>query len=125
MPMTLMSMATPMSVVEETAHALGLRVLRVLAGGLFGAWLVTDDRGTPLILKVLPDPSLATTWSTGAAMAERLRANGYPAPVYRGTGSTDGAVWSLQEQMPGVVPDRLHLGTAEQLVALARRHAAD
>jgi len=27
--------------------------------------------------------------------------------------------------MPGAVPDRLDLGTAEQLVALARRHAAD
>jgi aminoglycoside phosphotransferase (APT) family kinase protein len=92
---------------------------------MFGATLVSDDDGGELVLKVRADPSLAPTWATGAEMAARLRATGYPAPVYRGTGCTESAVWSLQEPLPGAVAERLEVDLAEQLVALACRHAID
>jgi Phosphotransferase enzyme family len=114
-----------MSLAEETAAALGLRVVRELSGGLFGASLVSDRDGVELVLKVQDDAALAPVWATGAATATRLRADGYPASEYRDTGQRDAGVWSLQEVLPGAVPPRLDVGLAEQLVALVRRHAVD
>lgn len=52
-----------------------------------------------------------------------MRSDGYPAPRYAGTGVSDGVSWSLQERLAGEVPDVMTEVHAEQLVALAGRHA--
>ena len=113
------------SMVGRVADALGLRVVGPLAGGLFGAVLVTDSNLERLVLKVLPQAELASVWAAGAAMATRLREDGYPAPRYVGTGTVGETVWSLQECLAGEVPRRLGSDHARQLVGLARRHDAD
>ena len=113
------------SMVSRVADSLRLRVVGPLAGGLFGAVLVTDSNLERLVLKVLPQVALASVWATGAAMATRLREAGYPAPRYVGTGTLGDTVWSLQEYLAGEVPRRLGSDHARQLVGLARRHDAD
>jgi hypothetical protein len=52
-----------------------------------------------------------------------MHATGYPAPRYEGTGQFDDSCWSLQERLPGEIPDVLQLCHAEQLLAFAARHA--
>jgi aminoglycoside phosphotransferase (APT) family kinase protein len=110
---------------EDVAAALGLQLVRRFADGVFGAALVRDEQGQDLVLKAQPRPELEPTWATGAAMAARLRADGYPSPRYEAVGRTTHAVWSLQEHLPGTVPERLTAQVAAQLVGLARRHATD
>ena len=92
---------------------------------MFGAALVEGRGDEPLVLKASPDLTLAQGWSTGAAMAARLREGGYPASNYLETGTTVDVTWSLQEVLPGRVPSMLTVGHAKQLVALACRHAID
>ena len=58
-------------------------------------------------------------------MAARLRERGYHASNYLETGITGDVTWSLQAVLPGRVPSMLTVGHAEQLVALACRHAID
>ena len=52
----------------------------------------------------------------------RMRASGYPAPTYVGTGTDGDVSWSLQEVLPGRVPDVLDEPRAQQLIGLAREH---
>ena len=92
---------------------------------MFGAALVEHRDGTLLVLKASTDLTLAPEWVTGAAMAARLRARGYPASQYVETGATGAVVWSLQTVLPGRVPLVFTVGHAEQLLALARRHDVD
>ena len=92
---------------------------------MFGAALVEGRGDEPLLLKASLDLTLAQEWATGAAMAARLRERGYPASNYLETGTTGDVTWSLQEVLPGRVPSMLTVGYAEQLVALACRHAID
>jgi aminoglycoside phosphotransferase (APT) family kinase protein len=72
----------------------------------------------------MPDvPPWSGAWGASVGLAERLRAAGYPAPRYLGSGSVAGCVYTLQEVMPGAVPTRLTAGHVEQALALAERHA--
>lgn len=52
-----------------------------------------------------------------------MRARGYPAPVYRGTGTALGATWSLQELLPGECPDLVREAHMRRLLELADSHA--
>lgn len=92
---------------------------------MFGAALVEGRGGEPLVLKASLDLTLAHEWATGAAMAARLRERGDPASNYLETGATGDVTWSLQAVLPGRVPSVFTVGYAEQLVALACRHAID
>src|SRR5713101_5813092 len=103
-PSTPVSAEQPTSeLISAIADVLCLRIVRPLAGGLYGAVLVSGRDGELLVFKVLSSEDLAPVWATGAAMAERVRSTGYPAPKYQGTGSVAGATWSLQEFLPGEV----------------------
>jgi aminoglycoside phosphotransferase (APT) family kinase protein len=92
---------------------------------MFGAVLVEGRGDEPLVLKASLELTLAKEWATGAAMAARLRERGYPASNYLETGTTGDVTWSLQTVLPGRVPSMFTVGHAEQLVALACRHAID
>ena len=107
------------------ADVLGLRIVRRLDDSMFGAAFVEGRDGAVLVLKATTDLKLAPEWATGAAMAARLRELGYPASHYLETGTADTVTWSLQEVLPGSVPLMFTVGHAEQLLALARRHAID
>ena len=111
--------------IEVAADALGLRIVRRFDASMFGAALVEGRGDEPVVLKASLDLTLAQGWATGAAMAARLREGGYPASNYLETGTTGDVTWSLQAVLPGRVPSMLTVGHAEQLVALACRHAID
>ena len=113
------------SPVERAAARLDLTIVRPFDGGVFGAVLVQRADSEQLVLKASDDISLASEWATGAAMATRLRARGYPAPVYAGTGCDDDVAWSLQHVLAGEVPSLLSEACALQLIALAQAHAVD
>lgn len=114
-------------VIDEIAEMLGVRVEERMRGGQFGAYRAVGRDDRPLVLKAWPYPVFGADWQRGAALAERLRRSGYPAPEYLGAGATDQACWSLQELLPGEVPAALTEPMAEQMTELARRHkdAAD
>ena len=105
------------------AAALGLDLVSVFGGGELGAGLVRDGQGADLVLKVLPGPEWAGRFARGATLAGRLRSATYPVPRYTGTGVHDRVSWSLQERLPGSVPDVMTAAHARRLVGLARRHA--
>jgi aminoglycoside phosphotransferase (APT) family kinase protein len=119
---------------QQLADRLGVRIEGALAGGEFGAMLAIDAQGRELVFKtmpvspMLPRETLAAMFERGAAMAGRLRADGYPAPEYVGTGAIDAFAWSLQERLPGAVPDAMtapHARRLLELVALHRDAAGD
>jgi thiamine kinase-like enzyme len=111
------------SLLQQVANELGLRVVMPLAGGEFGATLVVDDQGRELVLKALPSPEWAPLFARGVELAECVRSTGYPAPRYAGTGVVLDATWSLQERLPGEVPDVLSGAHATRLTELCERHA--
>jgi Phosphotransferase enzyme family len=116
---------TEVDAVEVAAEVLGLRIVRRFDASMFGAGLVEGHGDEPLVLKASSDLTLAEEWATGASMAARLRATGYPASNYVGTGTTGAVTWSLQAVLPGRVPTMFTVGHAERLVALACRHDID
>lgn len=111
--------------VERAAALLDLTIVRPFDGGVFGAVLARRADGELLVLKASEDLALAPEWATGAATAMRMRERGHPAPRYFGTGREDGVVWSLQEVLPGHVPEVLTADLARQLLALVRAHDVD
>ncbi len=104
------------------AADLGLTIVRPFAGGVWGATLVTDASGGELVLKTMATELWPAVFARGASLANRLRASGYPAPEYIGTGAGHGATWSLQRVLPGAVPDGVTESIMRQLLALVERH---
>jgi aminoglycoside phosphotransferase (APT) family kinase protein len=113
------------SPVERAAELLDVEIIRRFEGGLFGAVLVQRADGAQLVLKASDDSTLAPEWATGAATAMRMRARGYPAPPYAGTGTDGDVSWSLQGILSGQVPEVLDENCAQQLIGLARAHDVD
>jgi hypothetical protein len=111
------------SLLPSIAEQLRLTIIRPLAGGEFGATLVADDAGRELVLKALPTEHWSDVFARGASLANRLRARGYPAPEYVGTGTANGATWSLQERLPGEIPDVVSAAHMHQLLDLCESHA--
>lgn len=111
------------SALSRIAEELRLSIVRPFAGGVWGATLVTDERGRELVLKTMQSDVWARVFARGASLANLLRANGYPAPEYVGTGAAHGATWSLQSVLPGEIPDTVSPGHMHQLLHLAQRHA--
>jgi len=113
---------------QALADELGIAVVGPLAGGEFGAMLAIDSAGRHLVLKTMRPPTVLTAknltaiFERGARMAGRVRAAGYPAPEYIGTGGTGSFAWSLQERLAGQVPDVVTPAHAERLVELAKMH---
>ena len=105
------------------ADQLQLRVIAPLAGGEFGATLVSDRDGRELVLKAMPGVEWAPRFARGAALVALLRARGYPAPEYFGAGHALGASWSLQERLRGAVPDHMNEAHARRLLELADMHS--
>src|SRR2546423_15226879 len=106
------------SVLPGLALHLGVTPQEPLAGGEFGALLVTDADDRSLVLKALPAPELAARFIIGAELAGRLLSAGYPAPRYHGTGVDFGLAWSLQELLPGAIPDVMDVAHSRRLVGL-------
>jgi len=104
--------------IARVAAELGERVVGPLGGGQFGAVRLEGDR----VLKAFPHAAFEPAWARGARMCARLRAEGYPAPAYDGVGVADGAVWSIQELLPGEVPVEASPAHVAQMVELAARH---
>ena len=105
------------------ARELGLVVEGDAPGGEFGAIFVRDRRDRPLVLKAVRGAHRAERWRRGATIAQRLKAVGYPAPGSAGTGVTGDVVWSLQERLPGIVPEPLREVHVAGLLELTELHA--
>lgn len=111
------------SLIGRVAEELGLQAIAPLAGGEYGALLVADVAGAEWVLKAMASEEWAPVFARGGEMAERLRALGYPAPKYAGTGAAVGASWSMQERLPGAVPDVMTEAHASRLLELVAMHA--
>ncbi len=113
------------TLIERIAGELDLRIIAPLAGGEFGAKLVADSTGREMVLKALPvgEWDWVARFAQGAELSGRLRARGYPAPEYFGTGGALGAAWSLQQRLPGAIPDVVREAHALRLLELAEMHA--
>lgn len=109
------------------ATELGLTIVGELGGGEFGAALVKDQGGRDCVLKAMPGEEWAPRFARGAELSGLVGGDGYPVPRYFGTGVAAGAAWSLQEQLPGAIPDVMTEAHARQLVGFLDRHtdAAD
>jgi Ser/Thr protein kinase RdoA (MazF antagonist) len=111
------------ALLSAIAKHLDLEIVAPLAGGEFGATIVSDREGRRLILKALPSAEFAPRFAVGAELAQRLRDRGYPSPAYAGTGVALNASWSLQECLPGAVPDVMRPAHATRLCELVKMHA--
>src|SRR5262245_37988848 len=110
--------------IARVAGVIGVEIVRRASGGENGAAFVRDDQGRDLVLKAIPGVDAAPAWARGAAHADVLRRTGYPAPHMRtGAAPAVGAAWSLQDVLPGAVPERTTPAHVHQLLALAERHA--
>jgi aminoglycoside phosphotransferase (APT) family kinase protein len=105
------------------AAELGLRIKQPLPGGIFGATVVEDRDGLEMVLKAEPGESWAPKFARSAALAERLRSRGYPAPLYVSIGVVGDTSWSLQERLPGATPPITTRAHAAQLLDLVQQHA--
>jgi aminoglycoside phosphotransferase (APT) family kinase protein len=116
---------TTRDLLARVAAEIGVEVVRRPSGGENGAAYVRDDRGRDLVLKATPGADAAPAWARGAALAGALGRAGYPAPrrVRTGVAPATGATWSLQDVLPGAVPDCSTAAHVRQLAALAERHA--
>lgn len=110
--------------VSDLAAALDVTVVRQLAGGEWGAFLVTTATGAAAVLKPLPRHELFAEAVVRQAVgfARALRGDGYPIPAYLDVGVIDGQVFTLQEAVDGEVPAGLLPSHARQLIELRRRH---
>lgn len=108
----------------DLAEALDVTVVRRLAGGEWGAYLVTTAAGVAAVLKPLPRHEIFAEVRVRRAVgfARALRAEGYPIPAYLDVGVIDGQVFTLQESVDGEVPSGLQPAHARQLIDLRHRH---
>ena len=115
------------SLLPKVASALGLEIVGELGGGEFGAALVRDADGRELVLKALPGGTAAAGMARGARLSARVRSADYPVPEYVGIGVTAGASWSLQERLPGEIPEPMTMAHLDQLLGFLDRNrdAAD
>src|SRR5256885_16953478 len=104
--MRLVSVARVDELLLEVARALSLSLVRIPDGGEFGAAFVENTDGEILVLKASPGIENVAGWAHGTALATVLAEQGYPAPVYRGCGRHGDAARSLQEILPGEIPER-------------------
>ncbi|TML41245.1 MAG: aminoglycoside phosphotransferase family protein [Actinobacteria bacterium] len=104
------------------ARELDLEITALPGGGEFGAALARDSHGRELVLKVLPGSIWAARFARGAELSARVRSSSYPVPRYFGTGVAVGASWSLQERLPGTIPDVMTESHARQLLGFLNHH---
>jgi Ser/Thr protein kinase RdoA (MazF antagonist) len=107
--------------VDRAATALGWNVLSRCGGGEFGAHLV-ERNGARAILKVWPDEQSAAEIGQSIELATRVRDRGQRVPRYLDVGVAGGLSYTLQEFVPGVLPEPLTLSHARQLVDLLAAH---
>jgi aminoglycoside phosphotransferase (APT) family kinase protein len=107
------------SLLPRLADDLHLRLIETLPGGEFGAAIVRDATGRELVLKAT-SKRCARQLARSGVLTERLRDRGYPAPLQIANGIARGACWSLQERIPGDVPEVMTTAHARQLTALLR-----
>lgn len=108
----------------SVARELGMAIVGELGGGEFGAALVQDEHGRDCVLKAMPGEEWAPRFARGAELSALVRDDSYPVPRYFGTGVAAGASWSLQEQLPGAIPDVMSEAHARQLIGFLGRHLA-
>jgi aminoglycoside phosphotransferase (APT) family kinase protein len=108
----------------KVAAELELVIVDELGGGEFGAALVRDRDGRELVLKALPEETWAPQFARAAELAALVRCDDYPVPRYHGTGVAAGGAWSLQEHLPGDIPEVMGDVHARQLVGFLRHHVS-
>ncbi|GAB3752661.1 phosphotransferase [Microlunatus parietis] len=112
------------SLVRRLADRLGLTVERRLAGGEWGAYLVTGADGDRLVLKIMPrhGTGIFERVQLAVRLTDRLRRNGYPIPRLRDHGRWQDEVYTVQEFVDGEVCPRLTAAHVRQVYELWRRH---
>lgn len=114
----LSALLAAINVAHGTRYALAGRYM----GGEQGAYQLRDAAGQEAVLKRSLGTAHAERVQRAAAVTERLRQRGYPAPRYRAVGIVEDASYSIQEALPGeplaslppeLVPAAIALNTAQ------------
>lgn len=110
--------------VRRLAGELGLTPVHRLAGGEWGAFLVTDADDVRLVLKIMPRHGTGIFEGVELAvhLTERLRRDGYPIPRFHDHGRWQDEVYTLQEFVDGEVPHQLTAAHVRQVHVLWQRH---
>jgi aminoglycoside phosphotransferase (APT) family kinase protein len=106
----------------KVAAEIGVEIIGELGGGEFGAALARDRDGRELVLKAMEGEHMGPVFARGARLSALVKADDYPVPAYVGTGVAAGAAWSLQEVLPGDIPEPMTLGHLDQLLGFLDRH---
>jgi aminoglycoside phosphotransferase (APT) family kinase protein len=106
----------------KVASEIGVEIIGELGGGEFGAALVRDRDGRELVLKAMPGDEAAVGFARGARLSALVRGDGYPVPHYVATGATEEGGWSLQERLPGEIPEPMTMAHLDQLLGYLDRH---
>ena len=107
---------------REVAAAIGVELIgRLEHGEGTGAYAVRNANGTDAVLKLYTGDVLDL--GAPAGVIDALRARGYPAPATLAKGEIDGAVYEIQELLPGAPVENLPralVPNALELIALQR-----
>jgi Phosphotransferase enzyme family len=113
----------PERAVAQLSAATGerLTVERPCPGGQLGAAYVRWPDGRRSVLKRIPHCTVATLRRGPLAVAEALRAQGYPAPAVQLAAQVGGAVLLVQDLLPGQPAETVDPPFLQQALALNRR----
>lgn len=101
---------------RELLRELGF-VLGARAGGdSQGAWFATAPDGTPIVLKWLPDETMADRYAVLLPALDELRTRGVPVPEYPHVIAVDGWTLSAQRRLPGRSHDTWSPAIVERVV---------
>jgi hypothetical protein len=104
------------------AGDIGWAVIERCSGGEFGAYLV--ERGTERAVLKLHQPELDGDAIAGSvALAARVRERGQLVPRYLDVGQRLDCTYTVQEFVPGVIPEPLTQPLAAQMLELLECHA--
>jgi len=104
-------------------HGTTFKLVGRYSRGENGAFAITDSAGRRGVLKQEPSVRTPGRLQEIAAITDRLRAAGYPAPRYLVVGGGPDACYSIQEALPGaplpsvpagLVPDLLRLNALQR-----------
>ena len=96
------NLAHPQRMRRARLRELGFELgARAEAGESEGAWFATAPDGAPVVLKWLPDETMADRYSVLLPALDELRSRGVPVPEYPHVLAVDGGTLSAQRVLPG------------------------
>jgi aminoglycoside phosphotransferase (APT) family kinase protein len=84
---------------RATGHS--YTVERKLPGGVWGAWVVRDEKRRRAVFKCIWDTDWSSRLESASAVVDRLAERGAQVPRYLAHGVSEDGTWVVQEYLPG------------------------